>query len=98
MCKQEFEDYSSVEERATATCVYCGNGADKVFLPAAVTMPPGFVELMRSDVGMTLEECRAQDRANEAYVPPRTAPTFEETMKAELKRRGIRHPERLGSR
>ena len=97
-CGYSFDRYSAVEDRdIPAPCDQCGSGAERVFLPSLVNIPEGFAQWDRSSFDLTLDQCHAREKANEAYLAgkPKSKPTYEECLKSELDVRGIRHPHRL---
>jgi hypothetical protein len=97
MCGHRFDAYAPVEQRDhPQACRECGNGAGRVFTPAAINIGE-FARWDRSTFDLTLEECRAREKQNEAYLAakPKAKPTYEECIKKELDTYGIRHPNRL---
>jgi putative FmdB family regulatory protein len=96
-CPNRFEAYAPVEDRdRPQVCDYCGVGADRVFTPAAINIGE-FANWSRSTFDLTLDECRAREKQNEAYLAakPPSKPSYEECIKKELDTYGIRHPNRL---
>lgn len=93
-CGSRFERRYPVGERDSAVCE-CGQGAERVFTPSMVNVPDDFAAVSASDLGMSLEECRAKEKefANLPSQPSR--PSFEQVLKGELDARGIRHPNKL---
>lgn len=98
ICFYPFERRVSVEHRdCPQVCDRCGNGANRYFVPSMVNVPEGFAAVNRSDLDMTLDQCREQEKKNDAYLAskPKSKPTFEEHLKKELDAVGYRHPHKL---
>lgn len=99
-CFLSFERRASVEHRdLPQVCQQCGNGAFRYFVPGDVQIQVSwaFNACMISDVEPTYAQQKAQDEKNERYLAtkPKEKPSFEDCVKQEFDKRGIRHPDRL---
>src|SRR5689334_1900665 len=89
-CGNSFIRYCPVEGRdCPAVCDYCGNGADRQFTPAEISIPAGFrIDKFKYN---TYELAKAIDDKNEADAKkyPNTRkehPTFEQTFQQEYRK------------
>ena len=97
-CLNLHEARVDVERRdEPQVCPYCGNGARRVFLPADILCSWTFNACMISDVEPSRDQIVAQERRNEEgeRIRPKEKPSFEQCVKSELEKGGIRHPHRL---
>lgn len=91
-CGNSFETRNTVDQRDSAVCDMCGNGASRVFSLPQISIPCGFkTDKFRYN---TYETAKVIDDRNEMdstrYPNSRSSPgsnrTFEETFRDEYKR------------
>lgn len=87
-CGNQFETRNTVDQRDTAVCEMCGNGANRIFTPPQISIPCGFkTDKFRYN---SYETAKAIDDRNagdtERYSRPPPSKTFEDTFREEYKR------------